>query len=129
MPILKKLILIDDDPLCIKIIQVISKSIMPDLDIHIFTEPRQGLDHLLNITTEDDARHVVLLDLNMPQLSGWDILKALESRKEIIMQNCSLYIISTSLESNDRSLAAGNPMVSGFFEKPITRLNLQHILQ
>ncbi len=129
MPNPKTLILIDDDPLCIKIIEVICKSILPDINILIFTDPKEGLAHLLRIAHGELPHCIVLLDLNMPKLSGWDILAALESKKEQFMQKCTLYIISTSLEINDRLLAANNPMVSGFFEKTITRLNLQHILR
>src|SRR5680860_286183 len=69
---------------------------------------------------------ILLLDLVMPGMDGWSFLKELKkmggSAKKI-----EVYLLSAFNNSNDRSNAKGHPQIKGFFNKPLTRANVDRI--
>ncbi len=123
----KRIVLIDDDPLCILTNKILWREILPETVIDVFTDPSEGLAYLLALNEGDD-KCIVLLDINMPDLSGWDILDKIKETATLIQHQCKIYILSSSLDPKDKHIAATYSIVSGFFEKPLTRLNLQGIV-
>ena len=73
----KRFIVVDDDPtsnlLCIYAI----RRVYPDMDIQLFENPEVALDAIkLEYSNADhNISTVLLLDINMPVLSGWDFLE------------------------------------------------------
>lgn len=76
---------------------------------------------------KDNNPDVILLDINMPGLSGWDLLDNLpplfQERKmpKIIM-------LTSSFDPKDREKAAVNDHVIGFLTKPLSIEMLQGVL-
>ena len=62
-------------------------------------------------------RRIVLLDLNMPKMTGLEFLK--EVRKDPELRSLNVIVMTTSQEENDRVEAYGHK-VSGYIVKPIT---------
>jgi CheY-like chemotaxis protein len=70
---------------------------------------------------------VILLDLNMPVLSGWDLLDALAPLQEQLLGRCLVYVLTSSLAKSDMARAQTYPLVAGFIHKPLNRHELQTI--
>lgn len=68
---------------------------------------------------------VILLELNMPVLSGWDVLAALEPIHEQLLSHCLVYMLTFSLSTSDMARAQTHPLVAGFIHKPLDRHELQ----
>jgi CheY-like chemotaxis protein len=64
---------------------------------------------------------VIMLDLNMPQFTGWDVLEALESMHTTLSKKISIYIISASIVPKDINKALNYEFVKDFISKPVTR--------
>jgi response regulator RpfG family c-di-GMP phosphodiesterase len=64
---------------------------------------------------------IVLLDINMPQFNGWNVLDALESIYPTLSKQISLYIISASINPRDINKALSYELVKDFIAKPVTR--------
>ena len=123
----KKLtLLVDDDPICNSISKILLnkkfKSEQSDNDFEIvsFVNPIEGLKFLTESLQEKKYNTVlVLLDINMPVMNGWEFLAEYETR----FKNHSdviIYILSSSVSKSDTDRAAVNPSVVDFISKPIT---------
>jgi len=64
---------------------------------------------------------VVLLDLNMPQFNGWNVLDAMEMINPALSKQIVFYIISASIIPKDINRALNYDFVNDFISKPVTR--------
>lgn len=63
--------------------------------------------------------NLILLDLNMPHVSGWDFLDSLTPYASKLQQVCRIYILSSSVDEAEMARAQENELVSGFLHKPL----------
>ncbi|GAB4023414.1 response regulator [Spirosoma migulaei] len=69
---------------------------------------------------------VILLDLNMPVMDGWQFLDAFVDSNPA--KKITIYIVSSSIDLADHAKAASYKDVSRFYIKPITKENLEEML-
>ncbi|MUH36094.1 response regulator [Zobellia amurskyensis] len=69
---------------------------------------------------------IILLDLVMPKMDGWEFLEKLETLPEYI-KNTHVYILSAFLSTKERQRASHHPEVKGYFDKPISKRALSRI--
>ncbi|MCS6985683.1 MAG: response regulator [Leptospiraceae bacterium] len=128
---LTDIILVDDEPIANQVHRAIveESQIAPAT---VFDDPQKALAELQKKLNEESGEILLLLDLNMPQLSGWEFLSAIEKKaKEISSQHrkkIRVFILSSSLDPQDKEKAASHPWVIAFVEKPLTKLKWQKIL-
>lgn len=123
-----RFIIIDDDPInnliCRKNIHIA----FPEAEIQTFTNPQAGFDH---ISSEYDpakaAKTILLLDINMPVLSGWDVLNMLTDLSGNLLEHLQIYMLSSSIATQDKQRADDCHIVEGFLSKPLTRQELEKI--
>lgn len=108
--------LVDDDPINNLINKRLLGKVGISKDIHEFLEGEVALRVLNNFP--ESSSLLILLDINMPVLNGWEFLKKYEQgfahRKDKIV------ILSSSIDYQDRDRAKTYSTVSGFLEKPLT---------
>ncbi len=114
-------IVIDDDPinnlLCTKFI----RAVFPEADIKTFTSPVSGLEYINSMQhSELIGKRTLLLDINMPFMSGWEFLEKMSDLPQSLTDHLTVYILSSSIAILDKSQADSYPMVAGFIEKPLT---------
>lgn len=63
------------------------------------------LDKAFASTTQVIDRYVILLDINMPGLSGFDILKLLKTHKNSKLQKLPVIMFSSSSNPEDKELS------------------------
>jgi CheY-like chemotaxis protein len=72
--------------------------------------------------------NLVLLDLNMPIMGGWEFLEAISSAKfQSLQPDIKVIILSSSIDPNDTNRASKNPLVCNFIPKPFTSEVVQKI--
>ncbi|MDH7445208.1 response regulator [Aquimarina sp. 2201CG14-23] len=118
---------IDDDPIFIfgikKIIELIGfcKSLM------VFRDGKEALNNLTSIISSNiGLPDVILLDLNMPILDGWQFLDEfvkIPCEKKIV-----IYIVSSSVDPEDVLKAKTYQGVSDYIVKPVTVKKLKEVL-
>ncbi|RYZ95528.1 MAG: response regulator [Sphingobacteriaceae bacterium] len=70
---------------------------------------------------------VIFLDLNMPLFSGWDFLKEFEQLYITLKKKADIYVVSSSVDKEDKSRAERYPFVRSYLRKPVKRDVLEHI--
>ena len=119
--------IIDDDELFTYVLAKQMKVMEFCKTILVFRNGLEALNYLRPaLESPEVLPSVILLDLNMPVLDGWQFLDEflqLRPAKKI-----SIYIISSSIDAADHEKALAYKEVSNFYIKPITRENLLEIL-
>ena len=123
-----KLFIIDDDPIC----QAIAQQIITDCNLFdewiSFSKARTSLDYLiLNQGDFNALPDVILLDLNMPEMSGWDFLCIFEDLLPFLSKKVGVFIVSSSVDPNDKFRSKIYPFVEGFIPKPLSISNFVDI--
>lgn len=95
-------------------------------DIHTFFNGKQALEGIMTVNkaSEPGKNVLIFLDLNMPLMSGWEFLEEFEKLKHKLHINCSIHVISASLNPMDREKAEQNPNVMSYISKPLSKENL-----
>ena len=115
-------VIIDDDS-CHNIVCALSlKKIFRPISINIagFTNVQEGIEYLQNNVFDSGAKMVLFLDINMPSLSGWDVLATLNAMPEDIKTNLIVYMLSGSVSVSDRARSFSFSFVKGCLEKPLS---------
>ena len=127
---MRRFVIIDDDPInnhiCAKYIDLV----FTGANVLSYTNPQLALDHIITeyrAGTLQDT--IMLLDINMPVLTGWDVLDQFSAFPAEIINQFVIYILSSSIASEDKTRADENSLVSGFLEKPLSVEQIQAILQ
>ncbi|GEM_PF-6114985 len=111
-----EVVVIDDEPISLLIIQKMIEGTGENIKVSSFSSARKGLEYIV-----DNEPCLVFTDLNMPDLSGWDILKTLNERD--IERN--LIVLTSSISPLDREQAMSDPNVKYFLEKPVSKAQLK----
>ena len=114
---LKPVISVDDDSITLDIIERYYKKSNMNNPFLKFQTGDEFIEYLGSIETEEKPKPaLVLLDINMPGLSGFDVLEHMRSKpifKDVPV--CSMLTSSTRQEDKDTAKALG---ADGFLVKP-----------
>jgi CheY-like chemotaxis protein len=89
-----------------------------EMDIIDFISPREAKDHLLSL---DDKQlpDVVLLDINMPELNGFEFIDLINKEDPEILDKLNIFIVTSSLNPTDYNMAQQYKCIKGFYNTPI----------
>jgi two-component SAPR family response regulator len=116
----KEFVCIDDDPLVLKIYEILFKRNEVTKAYSLFNNPNDALDYLKRYNDSI----ILFLDINMPQMNAWVFLDhLLEFNKKF-----DIYIVTSSCSEYDKKVIKGYSNIIGFIEKPFTKEVLESIL-
>ena len=104
---------IDDDAINNLVCQKVIEKMNPDAEILCFTSPSKALDYLANI---DKQPYLVILDINMPEIDGWEFL----NRYQKFQNPTSVVMLSSSKDESDIKKSRTYSIVKGYIEKPLS---------
>lgn len=118
-----KILIIDDDEINNLICTKVIKDYNPDYIVESLTSSAKGLTYLEELVNDrpDDLPDVILLDINMPTINGWDFIR--EYRKmmtEVDKNRIKLFVLTSSQYYQDAELADQYIEVQKLFTKPLT---------
>ena len=114
-------IIVDDDPINNLITKRIITKYSPKADVISFTDPENGLDHVLSVLSKSDKdKAILLLDINMPNMTGWQFMERLEGEFTLLGERLLIYILSSSIDAADIERARVNPHINDFIMKPLS---------
>jgi len=122
--------IIDDDPIFIYGIKRIMKEISFCKKITVYNNGQEALDGLTQLTQEsNEIPQVILLDLNMPIMNGWEFLDEYIKIPNSNLEKVVIYITSSSVDPRDlEKIKDYKPWVHNYILKPVTPNDLENIL-
>lgn len=113
---------IDDNAIDLLIAKAVVHKFNADFDIVTAASADEGLHYLKN--NPEQLPDIILLDLNMPQKSGWDFL---QEYKTLEVKSSKIYILTSSVNEAEKIMADDNALVTGFLSKPLKIDSLQRL--
>ncbi len=126
-PLVKTACIIDDDDIYIFGIKKLLQIRNLCENIIIFNNGKDAIDHFHSHSEE--LPNVILLDINMPVMNGWEFLNEYAKLDTQLKKNTILYMVSSSINPQDIERAAKEPEVHQYLIKPINLNALTQIFQ
>jgi two-component system, chemotaxis family, chemotaxis protein CheY len=114
-----KFIVIDDDEISLLIARRLLADVLRVTNIETFDRAGEALRFLQRDNGCETIS--VLLDLNMPVISGWDFLDFFNQFQDSLKNRVHIYVVTSSANPADRLKAFTHPNVICFISKPLTR--------
>jgi len=126
-----RILCVDDDPIALLLSKlVITKSGFAN-DIVTLANGQEAVEYLqeeLQKTGGRGAKLLILLDLNMPVMDGWEFLQQFTEKLKDAYSDTRIILLSSSVDPNDIRKAKDFSMVLDFFPKPLTKEMLESII-
>ncbi|MCE7065015.1 response regulator [Dyadobacter sp. CY326] len=129
MKVPSQFIVVDDDSVNNLVCRYTIASFAPAARIQLFTNPGKAL---ASIETEfgdeaEDLNATLFLDINMPEINGWEFLDAFSLFPEKLRAQINIIILSSSIDPEDLRNAENHPLVRGYYSKPLSKETLHQI--
>lgn len=123
-----EIIIVDDDPQFHFITERRFLAENVSKEHRSYLDPVIALKYLMNKYFKSEVLpEIILLDINMPQISGWVILDFINNLNVSAGREPAVYIVSSSVDPGDKQKAGLYSCVKGFISKPITAQDFELI--
>lgn len=123
----KTIFIIDDDPLINFIVEKMMSKVDSTLTFIKCADGKVGLEKLFGYQGNlSDC--IILLDLNMPVLDGWEFLNEIQPTQFNDYHNITVNILSSSTDKIDIEKANQYSIVKKFYHKPLSIDDIKEIL-
>src|SRR4051812_7820979 len=123
-----KVIIIDDTDLDRYLAQCFIKKHYFANEIVEFEWAKEAVEFLKdNKNNLRQLRILILVDIRMPQMDGFEFLEESKELLDFMKDNCSVIMLSSSIDETDYRRAEENRLVKMFINKPLDGAKLQEI--
>lgn len=121
---IEHVLLVDDDEVYQMMVKYLFNNLYSEIKFSSLQETERVVQEI-----KDKSPQLLILDVNLPIQSGWELLDDIEEmlRKEKLNKP---YIVmsSSSVGFDDREKARINPCVDAYIEKPLTQVKLKRLM-
>ncbi len=115
---IQKILILDDDKIQHFLLKKKLGLLFPEVSVFLKSTPSEAMDFL-----ESNDVDLIFLDLNLPEMSGWEIIDLL--KKNSIQSKLILVSGSVSTEDDDR--VKKDDFIHAIYEKPLRESDLHEI--
>ena len=119
---MRNIIIVDDDPVNNYVCTSMIRSVDSKTNISSFTNPVKAFSYVSEFNL--DSNTTILLDLNMPEMDGWEFLE----RFGAIDKKCDIYIVTSSINPAEKERSQQYPVVKSFLSKPLSFNHVDNIV-
>ena len=123
----KHIILVDDNPTTIFYNQDVMSDFMPEAKVITFENPLDFIKEYSEKFANKEDEVLVLLDINMPQKLGYEVIEELEETIDNL-DNLHVLMVTSSNLKHDVEKSSKFLCVLGYIEKPLTVTKIANAL-
>ena len=126
----QSILLIDDDDINNFLSKELITLYWPSAEVSAIMYVEEAIKYLIEkINSQHPLPDVILVDLNMPILNGWDFVEAFEKLNPDLTKNTRIFIYSSSVYYKDIDKSKQYTSVKKFYSKPITQQQVIEMMQ
>jgi CheY-like chemotaxis protein len=128
------IMLVDDDAVYNFLHEKLIKTIGYNNHIEIALNGKDALDYIINVSEGSKQSNLplpnlILLDINMPIMNGWQFLEGFKKLDEKITKNITIVMVTSSIDPDDITKAETDSYIQGFVSKPLTQEKFEDLLK
>ncbi|MFN6944942.1 MAG: two-component system response regulator [Cytophagaceae bacterium] len=122
----KNVLVIDDSQMDILLMKMILESINYAENINFFEQAEEAFKYLDSLDTKnkDSIPDIIFLDINMPEISGFEFLEKFKILPQEIVKHTKFMIVSSSEDLSDVERTRKYSNVEKYLVKPINKREL-----
>jgi CheY-like chemotaxis protein len=97
-------------------------------DVHEVNGGRQALECLASLNVKPESHLIILLDIMMPQMNGFEFLDQFETLTSAVKDKTTIVMLSSTLDHEDRRRALQHESVKKLLSKPLSANELKEFL-
>jgi CheY-like chemotaxis protein len=118
---MKRFLLIDDDDIICIVHPALIQHTFPGCSIEIIQSSLEALEYINEMAKMNEpSPDAVFLDINLPQLNGFDLLQQLSEAGREWLSQTRIYMLSSSIDERDMERVKEIPLIHSFVGKPLT---------
>lgn len=126
---IKSACIVDDDEIYVFGLKIMMKSVNFCDEIMVCENGEVALNFLKPLTTKpENMPDVILLDINMPVMDGWEFLDEFTKVKSGNDEKTIIYMMSSSVNPADLEKAKTYELISDYLVKPVNKNILKEIV-
>lgn len=114
-------IIIDDSQLDCFIAEKIIQNTGTFSSVKTYTQALEALEVIKGSGAKKDALTIIVLDIQMPLMNGFQFVEAFEQLPEEIRAGYAIFMFSSSINENDKNRMENYPSIRRFYGKPISK--------
>jgi CheY-like chemotaxis protein len=118
---MKRILAVDDNSVDNMINEILLRRAFPDYEIIIFSDPREAMEFIRQ--NRHNLPDLILLDINMPFVSGWDLVNELAGYEN----PGNVFMLTSSVSRDDEAHARKFPFIKDHFIKPLNAAMIESI--
>ncbi len=117
----RRIMLIDDD----QVTNMINKKLITrdfNVVVSAYTDAQEALGDIEGIinSSTGEMPDIILLDINMPVMDGWEFLTEFQKLPICATSKCKVFMLTSSIDLEDIEKSKTFTSVSDFISKPLT---------
>jgi CheY-like chemotaxis protein len=124
----KKVAIVDDDDIFQFTTKIKFEKLGLAENVMIFNDGEEAID-FIESSVLDDLPEILLLDINMPIVDGWDFLELFAKVSREKQQIIEIHMLSSSINPEDVKRAEANEFVVDYITKPISDADVKKIFR
>lgn len=123
-------LLVDDDDATNFLHKMVIESTELADNIVVLEDGKEALEFLIDgLSGEESLPNIILLDINMPYMNGWDFLKAYSELDFPGKEDIYICMLTTSLNPNDKERAEKIPDIKNYKTKLLDKETFTEIVE
>ncbi len=120
------ILLVDDDNVHHAVTSMLIKRLPFEVESSKAMDGREAIDQIK--ADLDNPPDLVLLDLNMPVMNGWEFLDEIADLKPVMPHQPTICILSSTIAHDDIKRSTNYSNVHSFISKPILKSDMINLL-